>query len=1002
MLRYAIVSLIAASIASAQGGFLDTAKEPSPFVPDAARWIGQPDSPAGWAHHIRFRRALDMPDTPRRAIVAVSPSQYIELRIDGALLSTGCDRHEALPVFVDVTGALAAGSHEVTVDVRSEWRPQLYLQLRAEHADGRFEDIVSDASWEVCPVSDEGAAGDFVSATDSGGYHRTPGASWIGVEFALLPREQVREHLDAHNQTLRKQWESDREGPFSEFRARYEQPGLEERYAEFCRLDRRTGQLLDAQGREIHLFFTIYDQQSADGSAMSIADFDYDQLERDLDLMAAAHVNPYMRQMGWDRLLDGRGEWQPCEKQPKGSDLPKFALMRDIWDYFLDRVQAHGLHVVLEADFYWSANPDVIYAPYRSRYHIYPEALEAEALATRKIMNYFSKRPCVLGAMAGEEDILLAHDLTNPHLRALYSEHIRAKYGDIATFIASHPGGYDCSAPTGLRRVERQPEFIPGVTKDAVMAPSFVWKAGLFDGLRSLDDVPLPTWPPYMTEENPEVAARGHRSYNDFTPDDPLWIDYYETVEEHLLFDMLCRWATIVREGCPNQLLFYSNAQDMTTSWHFLHLLRRSDLPFDVIGVGCHDSTFSCAELEPWATTRKTIKVVAAYRPYVNANGALPLGIASGEGEGGKEPEDILNYYRGALFDEIGGGAAWTQTYTWTHISGGRDGGKPHETPLVKWMGEFLSAHEHDPFPLAREVPVLILGNDNLQHSNRSGLDYGNALELAHELTQLNIDFDIAMASALTRGTDERFRIDVDRYRLILLPSVACDLPTDVWRTLGRWVTDTTHPEGRTLVVGLAEGRTAYMAPADGFPAALQRLLGRTDYDGRSTIGGPQAVRVGDQEFTVTFGPGTPIGVLSGDDVVLTLADGRGLAVAREYGGNRVLAVGFPLGLNTNDLWAVPPKQEPYDAYASLLDLLVTESGVPRPIVAPHNVRVYPSADGRTLLIRERYNMPTQAHIEVTLPEGVFYAEGILLPNGRTVIDIPLGAYEGIALSAVQ
>ena len=50
--------------------------EPSPFVPDDARWIGQPqEAGRGWSHAIHLRAKWPIRAGVRRAVLMVAPSQ---------------------------------------------------------------------------------------------------------------------------------------------------------------------------------------------------------------------------------------------------------------------------------------------------------------------------------------------------------------------------------------------------------------------------------------------------------------------------------------------------------------------------------------------------------------------------------------------------------------------------------------------------------------------------------------------------------------------------------------------------------------------------------------------------------------------------------------------------------------------------------------------------------------------------------------------------------------
>ena len=733
---------------------------------------------------------------------------------------------------------------------------------------------------------------------------------------------------------------------------------------------------------------------------MSVHAIDVDQLERDLDLMADAGVHLYMRQTGWDWLLTKDGEWAALEEQPRGTDLPEFVRGIDLLEYFVRRAHAHGRYIVFEGDFYWGAHRDVVSAPYRSRYYLYPEVARSQALAMRRIMNRFRECPNVLGMMIGEEDILLANDLENPHQHALFAEFLERKHGDLQAFKAATPRGYDYGDLSSYAPQTRGPEFWPGASEETVLRPAYKVVDAPYAQVGNFLGIPMPHWPSFRSVEDPSVPVAGYKSYNEFTPEDPLWIDFYEMREGELLFGMLHRWATTMRDAMPNQLLFYSNAQDFTNSWHFLHLFRRAELPFDVIGVGCHDSEKALADLPAWATVRKAIKVISSYRPYALAEGSPAKGIASGEGEGGAadDPQDVLNYYRGALFDEIGGGAAWTQTYTWLYVSGAMHGGEPHETPLLKWFGEFMPAAQGVPFPLRRPVEVLVVRNTDLQHSHMSGHDYGNVRGLAEALTQLNVEFDIVMDRDLSYGPEEH-KIDLSPYRLIVLASVTMDHPAATWEALEAWLTDEGSSGERVIAVGRVGQHGRRFSELEGFPEALRRWLGQDDYAENVNLRGAQdlALGAGEEMLHVDFGNALPTGVLEGGEAFLTSADGVAVGLMTEYGGNRVLAYGFPLGLATNELWGLEPQQEPRDAMAPLLEHMMMAAGVERPVIAPYNLRVYLAEAGEMLLVRERAGLGGEYEIAVRVPEGVEY-EGLELTrngDGYARATVRLEAWEG-------
>jgi len=984
--------------------------EPSPFLPDGARWIGRAEE----GHMLYARRVFTLAKPVRRAVLMAAPGQLLAVYLNGRLTGTAYRDLDAEPLVVEVGARLRQGANMLAARIWSAWRPGFYAQLRVEYRDGSWEDIATDGRWECASEVEPGweskpdLGGKWQKAEERGGYVESPGEGLWGHRFALMARPQVRDYFGAHNRSLRRLWLQDRKGPFSRFQGSYLKPEYAARYRDFLRLDRETGRLIAPDGRPLYLFFTIYVQRRGDGVVMGIPELDFDRLERDLDLMEEAHVNLYIRNCGWNWLLDGEGRWMQVKEQPKGSHLPRFEYVYQIYDYFLDRAQAHGLYVIFEGDFYWSAH-SVVPPPYRTRYYLYPEALEAEAYATRKIMNYFSERTCLLGMMIGEEDIIMEYDLTNPHLHRGFTGYLRRTYKTLESLKRAWTHGYDYADSSQWQRVRRRPEYGPDQVEE-VLAPRYPYRPGVFEPLTGWEQIPLPLWPPYRAPEAPEVPLLSHRSYNDFTPYDPLWIAYHTYREDELLFQMLCRWAWIVREGCPRQLLFYSNAQDFTNSWHFLHFQRRAEIPFDVVGVGCHDSGLDLQDIAPWERIRKYYKVVASYRPLVRTPGSLPKGIASGEGEGGKaeHPEEVLNYYRGAIFDERGGGVAWTQTYNWLHISGSDSPAQaPHKTPLLAWMSRFMPEAERVPFPLHRAVPLLIVRNQNLQRSNRSGLDYGNAQGLAGFLAQLNIEFDIVKDRHLTYRSHKRFKVDLDPYRILFLPTVSMDYPDSVWQALDAWLSDPSHAGKRALCIGLIEKRTPALAPREMFHPMLRRWLGVADYTGQRVLKGSQTLTLtrplgrmsSGQPLHLNFGdPGFPTGILSGGEPLLKAADGSTVGAVYSYGGSRIYVFGFPLGLAYNELWGIEIRQPSYDAITPLWEGIVEATGVPRPIRAPHHVRVYVSDRAEMILVREWFGIGGDIAFDSQVPAGLRF-EGVSterLPDGYTRFRLSLPAWGGL------
>lgn len=972
--------------------------EPSPFVPEAGRFIVGPGAPttasegpwksSGSVSHARATWHVRGP--VRRAVLFLHNDGPIRAYFDGRLVWEPGQR-----LWTDVGPRLKPGPLFVALRAYSDWTAMFYAQMRVEYVDGSVEDFVTRAEgWQIAarPAEDwfrnPAAAGDWQPARDIGGYHPEPGQRAARhQEFASLPREGVRALVAEHNARLQREWPRDRQARMAP--GGPDAPEWRASLAGFARLNER-GELVDGAGQVRHLVFALYTNHGA--YCPMAPEFDWDQYERDLEMMEHAGVHLYMREVGLTWLLDRDAGWQklPTGFRPKGSGVPRCERAVELLDHFVRRARAHGRYIVFEGDFYWNVHAAIPWA-YRTRYHLYPELAEANALAHRRVLARYADCTNVLGYMIGEEDILLAYDLANPHQHALFSGWLRRRYGTLDAFRRTHALAYDYADLSGFR-----PGLSPtgywesnwrGLPPEPVLVPAYTPKAGVFDGIGRWSDIPLPGWPNYRSPDEPAVELGGHREIaNGSIPRDPLWPDFYAFQQDDLYFGFVSRWARTVREAAPHQLLFFSNAQDSECSWHWPELYRRSDLPFDVIGVGDHDAGSDLPELKPWYTVRKAIKSIAAYRPYVRVPGAAPRGIATGEGEIGRKehPEQVRNGYLGYLFDEIGGGVAWTQTYTWVHMAGGDTGALNRgDTPFLAWCGPFLRAAQGVSFALKRPVRVLIVRNFALANSNMSGLDCGDMYAVADAVSQLNLEFDIVMGRDLSHGP-RRGKVDLTPYQLVIVPNAAVDQPATAWAALDSWLKDARHAGRRALAIGRVGSLDEHLQPMVGFAAPVARWLGASSYaSSRQLTGRQDAVLRADgvdTSLSLDFGAVAPTGVLPDGEPFVTVG---GLAVARRrpYGAGQVFAFGFPLGFASRFGSEDAPVQRPLDAMLPVLEAMARAAHVERPVLAPHNLRVYVSDDGRMVLVRERQGVRTDAEVAVRLPEGVRYPG---LPMRRT------------------
>ncbi|MBN2449718.1 MAG: hypothetical protein JXR77_04975 [Lentisphaeria bacterium] len=1007
------------------GGWLKEG-DVSPFFPDDAFTIQAPGH-----RHAYVRGVFESPSQPRRAVLALTGWHTLAVFLNGTLV---CEYRsvppERVPAFFEVTDWVRQGPNRLDVRVWSEWNPTLYMQVRVELADGEFADAVTDRSWEYCPAPAEGwprgaAPSDGwqpVEETDDYYGSRGQAQTWHR-EFALMPRELLAARLGRHNEALRAGWALDRDGPRPVFVGTYTDPVYAAQYAAHLKLDSAGGQVVDAGGQVRHLFFNVYNQKVAGSWVLHWSEFDFDRLEHDLTLMEQAEVHPYLRFLGWHRLLDGNGDWNACEQQPRGTNLPQFARAVEVLDHFLDRCQSHGRFVMIECDFHWAASWDAVPAPYHTRYYLHPEAAEANALAHRRILSRYRDRPVVAGFMMGEEDIIMAHDLDNSDMRRAFRDSLRRRHGTLQALAAAWEQGCDRDSPEAWTPGRRRPNSwggdAEGLSPEAVLLPTPRTETGFWDTLGDWESIPLPAWPHCRRPEAPHPELPSQRLFPgelEAGRDDPLWIDYHALREDELYLDFVSRWYHTVREGVPRQWLFHSNAQDYTAHWHFLHCFRRAALPHPVIGVGSHDSGLNLAEIPPWDRLRKYIRVIASYRPYVVAPGSAAVAVASGEGEGGRrgDREATRDYYLGQSFEMVGNGAAFEMSYIWSHLAGGEEHpeGKATLTEALEAMGRFYRDSRGVTFSLDRRVPILVVRNNNLQRSNRSGRDFGNALGLAAAVAQLNIPFDIAMDQDLSYGPRER-RVDLARYDVVFLPCIECDYPENAWQTLDAWLSDDAFRGRRTLVLGYVGCRSPYLAPRDGFHPVLRRWLGTDGYADSVSLRGASVLHwmpihgaQPEQKVRIHFGDRadiSPTGILRTGKPLLTTPDGRAVAVSTLYRGNRVCAFGFPLGLAFDHLWGLPAgrgngtpaPQEPYDVMARIFDDILEGAEIERPIRAPHHVRVACSDDRSLILVREICGIETTELCTLVLPEGAVYSGCTLEPqgDGRTMIRSRLPAY---------
>ena len=767
---------------------------------------------------------------------------------------------------------------------------------------------------------------------------------------------------------------------YSQFKAEYLRPEYASMYRSSVKLNPRTG-LLEYEGRVIRPFFTIYSQPKPDGGwIINIPEFDFDLVEADFARMKQAGINVQPRFWNWSELLNYDGTWKQVEKQPKGRGLPYFKYVFQIYDYFLDRAQAHGLYVNIEPSYFWGLHPEVVPPEYRGKILLYDELWGAAKEAYAKILRYYSRRPVIVAVMVGEEDLVFDHCLDEPQMLDRFARHLRRKYQSISNLQRTWAHGYDYADHSKwTKRIVQDKE---------VLWPEYPFVKGAFDSWKSFDDVRLPVFDHCRSAESPDVILADMPTHQQNLTRDPAWIDFME-MKEQMLISRLNDLADALRSADANHVLYYCNPYDFNPAWHFLHCFDRGKLRWDVIGVGQHDSGLDPSEVPHWASCRECVQNVASYGPYIGANGAYPKGFACGEGQGGKTREGTALYYPWWLADIVGGGGAFFQSYDWNHIAG-RTYENPtgyDETTLGR-LGEFLAAIRSMPFSRRADAQVLILRSREAAYGMSAGYDFANARYLASILYQLHMPFDILPDSDVVPGDFEPGKVNLNRYRFIFVPAQNQILSSRTWQMLEDWIADPRFAGQRGLCLGLYQDQDCYFnpkSPVEVHPA-FERLTGTRGYTGRMPVSGVTTLRYarffgasarGDQ-LQLQFPENGEIGrfenVENGVEAILELGDGGPAAVVRSFvSGNPVYTCGFYLGLAYHAVWGMEKEQSPYNALNSLYLAMLNSAGIEPAVGAADNLGVYLSDDASAILVKERFGRETDVVLSFkSLPGTIF------------------------------
>ena len=953
-----------------------------------AKWIWHPDAGIKNAY---FRKVVTF-DKPVVAFdILITADNSFELWVNSRMIGSGSDWQN--PQRFEVKPPIARDNSAIAVKCADNGEAAgLICRVTVRFEDGTTADVVSDETWRS--TTDPADGWNALRFDDStwksvrviGAYPCEPWGRVIPE-----PWESIRARLVERTLQMSLLVETGRHPQFSEFKGGYVKPEYSGQYKSFIKLNPKTG-LLERDKRVFRPFFTIYSQPKQGGGwIINIPEFDYDLLEKDFARMKQASINVQPRFWNWSELLNYDGTWKAVEKQPKGDTLPYFKYVYEIYDYFLDRAQAHGLYVNIEPSYYWGLHPEVVPPLYRGRILLHDELWDASEDAYSKIMRYYSGRTVIIAAMVGEEDLVFDNCLDDPAMLDRYRRFLRQDYGTISNL--KQAWGY------GYKTDDRSKWVKKTVGGREVMWPEYPFVAGAFDSWQSFDDACLPLFDYYHSADPPYAPLTDLRTYQENLTRDPMWIDFGRMREE-LIVSRLNSLADALREADPNHILFYSDSFDFMPSWHSIVCFDRAKLRFDVIGVGQHDQGIEPADVPDWASCREYIQNVASYGPYTGLGGAK--GFACGEGMGGKTREGVRTYYPWWLTDIVGGGGAFFQSYDWNVIAG-RTFEQPqaYDSSSLDSLGGFLKQIESAPFTLNRNAPVLILRNRNAAYGMSPGFDFGNTRYLASILYQLHIPFDLVPDSDISAGGFEPGKISLSKYRFIFVPAQNQMLSGRTWQMLDDWLTDPRAAGQRGLCLGLYQDQDCYFNPCE--PQAVypgfQGMTGVPGFSRRMPASGAVnmqfaryfgKVAKGD-ELALQFPESGEIGVIDAVtppvESVLEL-DGKPVVVRNIVNGNPVYTCGFHLGMAYSAMWGIEKEQDPYDALNPLYQGMLLLAGIEPSISAPDNLGVYVSDDNATILVKERFGTATEFDLGVKKLTGSIFdgASTVHNADGSAVI----------------
>jgi len=997
--------LAVAFLASVTLFALEAARADSPpGKPDlcGAQWIwpqveGQPNTGC-------VRKTFQVEREVVRADFAATCDNGCRLYLNGQLIAES--RRWETPIEGNMASLLLPGENVLAAELDNEGDTAGFiLELRIEYASGAAEGVITDGTWRGV----ESAQGDW----RSGGFDDS---AWKNAAvIGTYPCEPWREALPLSYEHLIERiksfdWlETPEEPDPSRFAGEYLDPTYAALYADFVTVG-EDGVLRNATGA-IAPITTIYAQTGPRGQwTLGALAFDYDQVERDFAAMKKAGVNIYLRMVSWGELLNPDGSWTELTRQPVGTDLPQFRYNVDVYDYFLDRAQAHGLYVTLHPSHHWGMNLDVIPRNWHDRYCLYDDLWEITERAYERIMRHFADRSVVVVLLTGEESLQCGEYPDEPETLRRFREFLRKRYGTVANLKKTWRWGYDYDDHS-LWAEERTKNG------DVLYKPFYPFVKGAYSQVEDFDDIRIPPYEMWRRGPGPlHLPARHRPLHMETVPKEPAWIDYYRMKQE-LMLARVNSWARMLRRACPEHLIQFSSGFDHCAPWLFFQVFDRARLEYDIIGVGQHDSNFEPWELAPWQRVRAEVQNVAAYWPYVRAKGSPARGVGTGEGCGGSSDKGFLLYWKGWMFDLFGGGVGLANTYAWGGLTSRPwSGTQRYDTPVLEWLAHFTPIADRTRFTRP-QPPVVIIRSRNMIRSQSAGYDIGNTTALASHLSQLHIPYDIVDDESLTMDPDEEYKVYLGQYDFVFVSQLFNLLPAESWELLEEWVSS----GGKGMCLPYFELQDEYFNPVtwDELPDAARLLLG-ADYARRTEFEGVQDAEIvlGETrrialEFPKQWPANGEAGLNSSEDSTLqpvVTCNGEPIVTRHVIANCQVYRCGFATGMAYNALWGIARYPKEYDSLARIFGLMLAEAGITADIEAPHNLIVRISDDLGTILVKERFGIFTEELLGNHRSSPRIYADGgvsgvgvrtVKAKDGTVSISRPLDGYDACILKAI-